>query len=413
MRAWYALGVLTLVLFLSYVDRFVLAILVEPIKSDLGLSDSQLGLLTGFAFAAVYGTVGVPIARLADKGSRRNVVALALTVWSLATAACGLVQNFWQMLVTRIAVGGGEAGGTPASHAMIADLFPLHRRATALAIISAGGQMGLMAAFAGGAYLEKFFGWRGAFVAVAAPGLLLALVLRLTVREPGRGRYSDPVADQLEVSPSALRDLWKNRGFRQMFFAFGASVLLLFGQSQWTPAFLERSFGAARTDLGVMLAATQGLASLVGTLSGGVISDWLTRRSALWPMRVVIITTVLAFIPQLGVYIAPNVDVAYLMSALGGFFASFNSGPLLAVVQTIVHPSRRALASALTMFSAAVIGMGGGPFVVGALSDLLTPILHAEALRWSLFAMTLVVTPWSLIHFALVQREVARAQVKG
>ena len=192
--AWYALGVMTFVYLLSFVDRQILVILQESIKADMGLADWQLGLLSGFAFAAIYVTAGIPIAWWADRGNRRNVIALAVAVWSGLTALSGLAQSYPQLLLARVGVGLGEAGGSPPAHAMISDSYPPARRATALAIYSAGLHGGIFAGFVLGGVIDEYFGWRAAFLVVGLPGVLFALLFRLTVEEPPRGRFESAQA---------------------------------------------------------------------------------------------------------------------------------------------------------------------------------------------------------------------------
>ena len=185
--AYYALGLLTVVYSFNFIDRQLLAILQEAIKEELSLSDSQLGLLTGFAFAAFYVIAGIPIARWADRSNRRNIVALSLFIWSFMTALSGMVNNYIQLLLARIGVGIGEAGGSPPSHSIISDIFPPHRRATAIGFYSMGVNIGILFGFLAGGWLNEFFGWRVAFLVVGAPGILLAILVRFTLAEPIRG----------------------------------------------------------------------------------------------------------------------------------------------------------------------------------------------------------------------------------
>ncbi len=184
---WYVLSVLVVVYVFNFIDRSILGILLEPIKADLGASDTAMGFLGGFAFAVFYSVLGIPIARLADKGVRRNVIAVCLTIWSVATAVCGLAQNFVQLLFARIGVAVGEAGGSPPSHSMISDMFPADKRATALAIYALGIPIGTMIGNLGGGWINVWFDWQTAFIVVGLPGVALALIVRFTVREPPRG----------------------------------------------------------------------------------------------------------------------------------------------------------------------------------------------------------------------------------
>ena len=195
----YALVVLTLVYTFNFIDRQLLSILQESIKVDLSLSDSQLGLLTGFAFAMFYVTAGIPIARFADRSNRRNIVAVSVGLWSAMTAVSGLVQNYGQLLAARIGVGVGEAGGSPPSHSIVSDIFPPEKRASALAFYSTGVNLGILFGFLFGGWLNEFFGWRVAFMVVGIPGVLLAILVRTTVREPIRGLMENRTASETQV----------------------------------------------------------------------------------------------------------------------------------------------------------------------------------------------------------------------
>ena len=231
-RAWYALSILTLVYAFNFIDRQLLAILQESIKADLGLSDSQLGLLTGFAFALFYVTAGIPIARWADRSNRRNIVSLALFVWSFMTAISGLAQNYLQLLLARVGVGVGEAGGSPPSHSMISDMFPPAQRAGALGFYSTGVSIGILFGFLLGGWLNEFFGWRMAFLVVGAPGVLLALVVRFTVTEPRRGlSEARDLSQQSSSLSEVLALLWQQNSFRHLAFASSLYAFVGYGLS--------------------------------------------------------------------------------------------------------------------------------------------------------------------------------------
>lgn len=404
LAAWYSLGLLTLVMGFNYADRFLLAILVEPIKSELDLSDAQIGLLTGFAFSAIYAICAIPLGALADRRPRRLVLAASLAVWSVAASLCGLAHSFWQLLIARVGVGAGEAGGVPASHSMIADLFPATRRSTAMAIYTIGASVGMMVAFAGGAWLEQTFGWRLAFAVFGLPGVVLALLLVATLREPVRGRYQEIVSAPVTEGSSIVRQLWDNAAFRPLFFAFGLSVFLLYAHGQWLPAYFQRSFGGDTSELGATIAATRGIGMLIGTLFGGVLADRMARSNPLWPMRIVLWGTVAGFFPQAGMYLMHDLTLAHAMSGISGLLGSIYAAPLTSTVQTIVPSSCRATAAAMVMFSSAFIGMGGGPMAIGLASDALAPATGAESLRWALFVATVIATPVLLVLYALVIR---------
>ena len=258
----YALVMLTVVYSFNFVDRQLLAILQESIKLELGFSDSQLGLLTGFAFAVFYVTAGIPIARWADRANRRNIVALAIGLWSFMTAVSGAVQNYLQLLLARIGVGVGEAGGSPPSHSIISDIFPPDKRAGAMAFYSMGVNFGILFGFLFGGWLNEFFGWRVAFVVVGVPGILLAIVVRLTLRDPMRGlsekhRASDEYVSFVEV----VKLLWSRVSFRHLALACGLNAFAGYSTGSWTASFLIRSHAMTTGELGTWLAMIMGLAA--------------------------------------------------------------------------------------------------------------------------------------------------------
>ena len=307
------LALLTLAIIISYIDRYALAILIQPIKHDLNISDTEIGWLIGFAFSAIYATFGIVVARWADRGHRRTVIVASLLIWSAMTALCGAVQNFWQLLGARIGVGAGEAGTLPASQSLISDLFPFEQRSTALAVLGAGGGMGIMIAFAVGGVLEHRVGWRWTMVWVSLPGLLLS-------------------------------------GF-----ILAGLALLLFGQTQWLPAFLERSFQVSRVAMGATLSLTQGVASLVGAILGGVIADRLARHNRVWPLRFAMAAIAAGMVPMIALYLATSVTWVYPLAALMTFLFSMPTGPLFSLLQTVVSPSQRATAAAIAALAAAII----------------------------------------------------------
>ena len=240
----YALGILVVVYTFNFIDRQILSILLEPVKTELGLSDTQMGLLTGFAFAMFYATLGIPIARFADRTNRRNLIAAALAIWSGFTALSGLAQNFWHMLAARIGVGVGEAGCSPPAHSMIADYYPAEQRATALGIYSLGIPFGIMFGLFAGGWINEFFGWRAAFFVVGVPGLLLALLVRYSLAEPPRGMAEGRTDSGEQPSiGETLRYLWQKKSFRHMSFAAALTAFVGYGFVTWAPAFLIRSFG--------------------------------------------------------------------------------------------------------------------------------------------------------------------------
>ena len=271
---YYALAMLTFVYIFNFIDRQILVILQEDIKLELGLSDTQLGLLSGISFAIFYVTFGIPIARLADKSNRRNIVALAIGTWSFMTAVSGAAQNFFQLLLARIGVGIGEAGGSPPAHSMISDMFPAKERATALSIYSMGINFGVLIGFVLGGYVNDLLGWRWVFVVIGVPGILMALVVRFTLKEPPRG-YSDNVKKVEDAPPMAdvFKLLWSRRSFRHLSLAAGLHAFVGYGVGQWIGSFFIRTYELGSTgEIGFWLGIISGTAGAAGTFLGGYLS---------------------------------------------------------------------------------------------------------------------------------------------
>lgn len=401
--SWFVLAVLTLVMAVSYADRFALAILIQPIKGELGLTDTEIGLLTGLAFSLFYAACSLPIARLADRGSRRALLIASLTAWSVMTGLTGLVVHGWQLFVARFGVGAGEAGSVPASYSLIADLFPPTRRASALALFTAGGPAGMLLAFAAGGWLGAQFGWRTAFLLLALPGLALALVLALFVREPARHAdhgHAAPEAATLDV----LRRAAANRRLLHALLGYSVSVLLLYGQMQWLPAFFQRSFAVEGTALGLSIAMTRGLGTIAGLIAGGWLADRLRRHDARWPGRIIVGGNLVALAPQAAMLLVRDLDLAYAFSTAAGILTALGVGPLTAAIQAEAAPHERATIGGIMLLLSAILGMGGGPLLVGALSDLFAA--GDESLRWALLATIAFAGPWMMLHLVLAQRAV-------
>src|ERR1700750_3011085 len=267
----YVLAMLTLVYVFNFIDRQVLVILQESIKKELHLSDTQLGLLSGFTFAIFYVTLGIPIARLADKGNRRNVVTISLAIWSLMTAFSGLAKNFIQLLLARIGVGVGEAGGSPPAHAMISDYFPPEKRSTALSVYSTGIYFGVLIGFLMGGYLNQHLGWRTAFFVLGIPGLIFSLLFYTTVKEPAKGATdaNTMIANEAPSLGEVLRLLYSTKTFVYLAMASGLHVFCIYGLLNWAPSFLSRLHGMKNVDIGVSLGLIYGLGGAAGTYPGG------------------------------------------------------------------------------------------------------------------------------------------------
>lgn len=381
----YILAILTLMYVVNYLDRQILNILLEPIKAEFGVSDALLGLLAGPTFALFYATLGIPIARLADRHSRRNIIAISMGLFSVMTVVCGLAAQFWQLVTARIFTGVGEAGTGPSAMAVISDLYPPEKRAAAQSFYGAGLNIGLLIAFFGGGWIAQTYGWREAFLAAGIPGLILCFVVLLTVREPPRG-HSEMLADD-GVRPSlgdVCRFLWSQRSFRWI--AIGAAMTSFggYGATAFVPAFLVRSHHLTLSEVGFIFAALAGVGGWVGTFMSGVIADRMGKRDVRWNMYVPIGAVFLALPFQPVFYLADNTTIAILAAIVPTAMGAVFLGPCVTMVQGLVPLRMRATAAALFLFILNIIGLGGGPQTVGLLSTLLRPALGVESLRYAL-----------------------------
>lgn len=400
---YYVLAILVLVSFFNYMDRSVLSVLVEPIKADLKISDTQLGFLAGFTFAVFYATFGIPLARLADRSSRVRLLSIAIAAWSLMTSLSGLAQNYWHLVLTRIGVGVGEAGCVPSSHSLISDYFPPEKRAFAISVFQAGGVAGVTVGLALTGFIAQMVGWRWAFLIIGAPGLLVALLAWLTVREPVRGRY-----ERAEHKPSSsafgdIRALWGRKTYRQLLLAVAIGNFAANGLGQWTPAFFVRVHGLSLAEMGFWLGAASGIGGVLGMVSGGALSIRLVSRDRRWEVWFPALTIGLAMPLYLVTFLTPVTSLALIAKFLSAFVAALGYGVGLSAVQSVTPPNMRAMAIALVMFAAALIGMGLGPLAVGFLSDLLTPEFGRYSLRYALL-ICLISMAWGIAHFMLAAR---------
>ncbi len=381
----YVLLILTGVYAFNFIDRQILIILQESVKADLGLSDTQLGLMTGLAFAFFYVTLGIPVARLADKTNRRNVIAVSLALWSLMTALSGMVLNFTQMLLARVGVGIGEAGGSPPAHSMISDYFPPEKRATALSIYSTGIYIGIFFGFFAGGWLDENLGWRKAFLVVGLPGFLYALLLLFTVKEPPRG-LSDNVDNKVPSKASlikTLKFLASKKTFVLLALAGGFHNFGMYGIGNFFAPFLSRIHDMTSSEIGTWLGLAMGGGGIIGTFLGGWLADRLGKRDLRWYLWIAVVSLIIN-LPILGLILfSPDKVIVLTFFFFSVLFSSLYLGPSLAVTQNLADSESRALASAILFFVFNLIGLGLGPLCIGALSDYLAPQYGDLSLRYA------------------------------
>ncbi len=404
-KKYYVLGLLTVVYSFNFIDRQLLAILQESIKADLDLSDGQLGLLTGFAFAVFYVTAGIPIARWADRSNRSRIIAASLFIWSFMTALSGAAQNYIQLLAARIGVGVGEAGGSPPSHSIISDIFSPTSRATALGFYSTGVSFGILFGFLLGGWLNEFFGWRIAFAVVGIPGVLLAILVWTTLPEPIRGLSEKKQAssDQptfLEV----LGLLWSRLSFRHMAAGAALNAFASYSSSNWTASFMIRTHGMTTGELGTYLALIMGFGGAIGVFFGGYIADRLSPRDKRWYVWVPSIAGFLSVPFITAIYLVDNAYVALTCMVIPGVMANVYLGNAIATTHSLVGLRMRALSSAVLFFILNMIGLGLGPWFVGLLSDSLASTYGSESLRNAMLYLLPIVSLWSATHFLLAGR---------
>lgn len=403
------LGAIVVVTVFNFLDRQILSILLEPIREEFGLTDTQIGLMSGFAFSLFYSLFSIPLARFADRHSRTLLIVWVVAVWSVMTAMCGLAIGFYTLLLARICVGINEAGSSPASQSLIADYFAPKERATAMGIYSSGIYFGIMLGFLLGGWINEYMGWRMAFVVVGLPGILVAFVFWLTVREPRRGQ-SEMVRDEGEMPTltEVFRVIWLRKSFRYMPFAMGFSAFVVYCNLIWAPSFFIRTHGMSTAEVGTWLAFTAGLFGMGGSYFGGFISDRIVSRTkdARWYMWIPAAATLLSLPFLVAVYLWPSPVPAMLIFSAVWFLGNMWIGPTFAMVQGISPLRMRATSLAILVLINNIIGLGLGPLVVGILSDVYSPAIGVESLRYALLSATIPAGVLSGIHFIFISRTI-------
>ena len=383
----YLLAILTLIYVVNYMDRQILNILLPQIKAEFQLSDTQLGMLAGPVFAVVYSVLGLPMALLADRVSRRKLIAATLAIFSVTTFASAFVTSFIQLLLARFGTGAGEAGTSPAVSSLISDLFPPEKRATALGIYASGLNIGLLIAFFCGGWVAEHYGWRAAFMIAGIPGLILVVLFLLTVQEPRRGAIETlHDSDSAPGLWAAAKHLFAQRSFR--FIIAGASLSSFTGYAglAFNPSYLSRTHGMSPIEIGVMLALLAGVLGFIGTMAAGIIADRLRLgRAGQRAGMLVSMAGVLLALPAFPVfYLADNLTIVIVAAAIPAALSTTYMGPCFAAVQGLAPLRMRAKAQALLLFTVNMVGLGLGPQWVGLVSDILAPRFGDDSLRYAM-----------------------------
>lgn len=395
----YTLCVLTLVYMMSFIDRQIISILIEPIKREFKITDTEIGLLTGIIFSLFYAGLAVPFARYADRANRRNFIAYCCAAWSTMTILCGMATGYASLALTRIGLAIGEAGATAPSLSMVADLYPPAKRGRAMSIFWLGPQLGMLVGLTTAGWIAHEYGWRTAFIAVGIPGIILALLLRFTTDEPARGQW-EAVKPPPTTEPfkAVLKDLLCSK----VFMLLSAVGLLMgfagYGIGIWTPSFLMRSHGMTLTTAAATMGLAGGIMAVLGTLASGWLCDKLAKRNPRWRLGVPAIGCLLA-VPTGGAFFLIDTGGSWSVQGFNiphevGFFMLFSltaaswTAPINSVLPDIIPPHRRATAIAIFNLGLTLIGAGLGPLFVGFLSDTFHAVHGPEGLRIALAIST-------------------------
>lgn len=386
----YVLVLLAAILVCNYLDRWVLSLLLEDIRHEFNLSDSQLGMLTGIAFALFYSLMGVPIARWADTGNRKSIISLTTGLWSLMVMLCGLVTSFVQLLLVRVGVAVGEAGALPPAYSFISDYFKRGERERAIAFYMLGLPISVILGNFLGGWLNELYGWRVTFILAGLPGLLLLVIVKLTLREPrlaqastmsNKGKLQErPLPPMSEVAKS----LWGQKTYRHLVMAYVVGFFFSIGVGQWLPAFYIRIHGMETGELGTWYALIWGGAGIVGTLLSGEIAARFFPQKEHLQLRILAVVQCFLVLTSLVIYLAPDKFMALGAMSVTAILGATMNVPLFALIQALVPSNMQATSIALLMLLANLIGMGFGPLAVGVFSDVLSIYFGEQSLRYAL-----------------------------
>jgi len=407
---WYVLFLLILTLLFSVADRLVFSILLEDIKAEFDFSDAQLGLLGGVAFTLTYVIAGFPAARLADRSVRKNIVASAISFWSAMTALCGAATGFWTLFFARTGVGVGEGCSGPASQSMLADYFPRRELARAMGFLTLGSTLGTATGLIAGGLLAEAFGWRWAFVLMAAPGFLIGAALYFTVIEPRRGRYA-PAGMSTDQTPlgETVRSLFANRVFLGLALGWAVQIMIGYALAFWMAPAMIRLFEVSVGDVALYLGLAFLIGGVPGPVLGGVLTDWLTRFDERWRAWFPGIVSLACILPLWLALRSGDFAVFLGLFAIGYAIFVASQAPIMSGIQSAVEPSQRGFAVAVALFFNNLFGQAVGLYLIGWLSDTLEPSRGNEALALSVLGVSLGAGIVALAIFLWTGREMERS----
>lgn len=407
----YCLGLIFVVLVLNYVDRGILAVVLEDVKSDFQLNDLQLGLLSGPAFAVFYALMGIPFARWADMGNRRIVISFSLAVWSAMTALGGFAQNFTSLFLTRVGVGVGEAGAVPPTHSLASNYYPPEHHGKTASVLSFSVFVGSFLGLAGGGAILAATDWRTTLMAVGLPGVFIAVLAFFTLREPRQITKVPTVGEIFNAESRAIiRGVLAKKTYLQLLISFAIVSFFSYGIASFAVPFFIRSFGVDIGFIGISYGGTAAASSIVGTLSAAFLVDRLAKRDRAWMLRLPGIACLVAVPFVVASILAPSYKVCLLFFFIGNSFVSMAIPALFASIYGIIHNSQRSMAIAVFGLAANLLGLGLGPVLIGAISDAITPMFGVEALRYTLAGSVLFLA-WAATHILIGSRTIKQDYV--
>lgn len=399
--------ILFLMMVFASADRFVFSLLIVPVKAEFGLSDTMMGLLSGPAFAILYATLGIPVARLADVGNRRAVISIALALWSAMTVFCGLAANLAQLFLFRIGVGIGEAGAVPPSHSLISSYYPPERRSVAFAIVNVGSAAGSILVMLIGGWIIVHYDWRMVLIAFGLPGILVALLANFLLYEDRKGFPMPQLTKVFGESFAAARRLFAIPAFRHLAVVYTIYGFVAYGGFMWDVTFFYRSFQMPFDKLTPILGLAAIVSSVVGLMTGGFMGNLLSQKSLSWLARIPMYAMLGCFPLFVLKYLVPDFYVSVVLMTLGSIILMMFVAPFYAAVQAIVPEGDRGMATAIMVFLGNIIGMGIGPFATGFLSDVFSHAVGVESLRYTLLLLVFLL-PVAGLHGFLATRQMSK-----